>query len=86
MGGLKSSTIEVPTIKGNIKGSYQFVNRRLQRYTIDIPANMVAEFEISGASNQVFKLNGEAVSTAFGSIRLMPGRNQIELVVNSFLK
>lgn len=84
MGGLKSSTIEVPTIKGNIKGSYQFVNRRLQRYTIDIPANMVAEFEISGASNQVFKLNGEAVSTAFGSIRLMPGRNQIELVVNSF--
>ena len=84
MGSLKSSSIEVPTIKGNIKGTYQFVNRRLQRYTIDIPANMVAEFEISGASNQVVKLNGEDVSTAFGSIRLGPGKNKIDLVINSF--
>ncbi|MEM6376775.1 MAG: family 78 glycoside hydrolase catalytic domain, partial [Bacteroidota bacterium] len=84
MSTLKNSTITVPTIKGAIKGQYKFVNRRLQTYTIEIPANMVAEFELVDTTGKVVKLNGEAVSTAFGTIRLMPGINQIELVINSF--
>lgn len=84
MSTLKHSTITVPTIKGAIKGQYKFVNRRLQTYTIEIPANMVAEFELVETSGKVVKLNGEAVSTAFGSIRLMPGVNKIDLVINSF--
>ncbi|MEO0340587.1 MAG: hypothetical protein AAF242_15430, partial [Bacteroidota bacterium] len=64
--------------------SSDLVNRRLQRYTIEIPANMFAEFELTDTRGKVVKVNGEAVSTAFGSIRLSPGVNQIELVVNSF--
>ena len=84
MGSLKSSAIEVPTIKGNIKGEYKFVNNRLQTYTMEIPSNMVAEFEIEASSGKSIRLNGEKVSLAFGSIRLLPGIHQIELVVNSF--
>ena len=84
MGTLKQSSIEVPTIKGNIKGEYKFVNARLQTYTIEIPANMVAEFEMDVPANKAIRLNGEKVSLAFGSIRLMPGIHRIELVVNSF--
>ena len=84
MGTLKQSTIKVPTIRGIITGEYKFVNRRRQTYTLEIPANMVAEFELEDTRGKEVKVNGEKVSTAFGSIRLMPGGNQIELVINSF--
>ncbi|MFK7979012.1 MAG: alpha-L-rhamnosidase C-terminal domain-containing protein, partial [Saprospiraceae bacterium] len=81
---LKSSTIEVPTVRGTIKGEYKYFNRRKQVYTIEIPANMVAEFEVVGAEGKEVKLNGQKVSLAFGSIRLMPGVNEIEMKINSF--
>ena len=84
MGDLKSSAIEVPTIKGTIKATYTYKNPRLQVYTIEIPANMVAEFEIKTAENDVVTLNGEKASMAFGTLRLSPGTHQINLVVNSF--
>ena len=84
MGKLKNSVIEMPTIKGVIKGQYNFVSNRLQIYTIEVPANMVAEFIITDADGKVVKLNGKKVNTTFGSIRLLPGVNQIDLVVNSF--
>ena len=84
MGSLKSSSIEVPTIKGNIKGEYKYVNARRQTYTIEIPANMVAEFAMDVPASKAIRLNGEKVSMAFGSIRLQPGIHRIELVVNSF--
>ncbi|MFK7932334.1 MAG: sulfatase-like hydrolase/transferase [Saprospiraceae bacterium] len=84
MSDLKNSEIEVPTIKGVIKGSYEYFNRRKQVYTIELPANMVAEFEVVGAEGKEVKLNGKKVSLAFGSIRLMPGVNEIEMVINSF--
>jgi hypothetical protein len=84
MGNLKSSTIETPTIKGTIKGEYEYVNDRLQRYTIEIPAKMVAEFEVPEVSGKVMKLDGFKVNPAFGSIRLTPGKHVIELVMNSF--
>jgi len=84
MGNLKSSKIETPTIKGPIKGEYEYVNDRLQRYTIEIPANMVAEFLLDASSDKVMKLNGEKVNAAFGSVRLTPGKHFVELVVNSF--
>lgn len=84
MGTLKHSTIKVPTIRGTIEGEYKFVNSRRQTYTVEIPANMVAEFELVDTAGKEVKVNGEKVSTAFGSIRLMPGVNQIELVINSF--
>jgi alpha-L-rhamnosidase len=84
MGTLTHSSITVPTIKGPIKGSYQYINNRRQTFSIEIPANMVAEFAISPAPGKVIRLNGEKMNLAFGTIRLMPGLNQIELVVNSF--
>ncbi|MGB6150505.1 MAG: sulfatase-like hydrolase/transferase [Pricia sp.] len=84
MGTLKKSSIKTPTIKGPIIGEYEYVNARLQRYTIEIPANMVAEFSLGASSDKVMKLNGKKVNSAFGSIRLNPGRHEIELVVNSF--
>ena len=84
MSTLKHSSIEVPTIKGNIKGEYKFVNNRLQTYRMELPANMVAEFEIVDAAGKEVRLNGQKVSLAFGSIRLAPGVNEISLIVNSF--
>ncbi|MEM1122600.1 MAG: alpha-L-rhamnosidase C-terminal domain-containing protein [Bacteroidota bacterium] len=84
MGTLKHSKIELPTIKGTIEGAYQVINNRKQRYTIKLPANMVAEFEIVDAEEKEVKLNGQKVSLAFGVIRLLPGVNEIEISVNSF--
>ncbi len=84
MGSLKKCSIKTPTIKGPIVGEYEYVNPRLQRYTIEIPANMVAEFSLNLSSDKVMRLNGEKVNAAFGSVRLTPGKNVVELIVNSF--
>ncbi len=84
MGALKKSSIKTPTIKGVIKGEFEYVNDRLQHYTIEIPANMVAEFEVEASGDKVMKLDGKQVNSAFGSIRLTPGKHEIDLVVNSF--
>jgi hypothetical protein len=56
----------------------------LETFTIEIPANMVAEFELTDIGSKEVKLNGKKASTAFGVIQLMPGINRIDLVVNSF--
>ncbi|MFY0606519.1 MAG: family 78 glycoside hydrolase catalytic domain [Cyclobacteriaceae bacterium] len=80
---LRNSEIIVPTLRGEIKASYQKMGR-LQKYTVEIPANMLAEFEIVDAEGKVISLNGEMVNTAFGSIRLEPGVNEISIKINSF--
>lgn len=84
MADLKNSAIEVPTIKGTIKGNYEFKNPRLQVFTVEIPANMVAEFEIAPSPGKELMHNGKKVNSAFGSVRLEPGKHEIELVINSF--
>ncbi|MEZ5044763.1 MAG: family 78 glycoside hydrolase catalytic domain [Saprospiraceae bacterium] len=84
LGNLKQSSITVPTLKGQIKGVYVKVNDRLQRYTIELPANMVAEFEVETSPDDVITLNGKKTSTTFGTIRLNPGINIVELKINSF--
>jgi len=84
MGDLKNSSIQVPTIKGKIKADYQFKSDRLQVFTIEIPANMVAEFEVSPAPGKELMHNGKKVDAAFGNVRLGPGKHEIKLVVNSF--
>ena len=84
MGKLKKSSIEVPTIKGTIKGEYRHVNNRLQNYTIEIPANMVAEFQVEASPNIVIRHNGKKVNSGFESIRLNSGKHNIEQVINSF--
>ena len=84
LASLRESTINVPTLRGAIQGSYTFVNPRLQIFDITLPANMVADFSVDLADNQDLLLNGETVNPAFPTLRLEPGRNRIELRVNSF--
>jgi len=84
MSDLKNSCIEVPTIKGTIKGNYQYKNPRLQVFEVEIPANMVAEFEIAPIPGKELMHNGNKVNAAFGSVSLTPGKHEIKLVINSF--
>jgi arylsulfatase A-like enzyme len=84
LGDLKNSSIEVPTIKGTIKATYTYRNQRSQLYTVEIPANMVAEFKMGTSNNHVVSLNGKKVNMDFGSLRLTPGMHQIEVAINSF--
>ena len=84
MGKLKKSTIKMPTIKGCIEGEYEYVNDRFQKYNIVLPANMAGEFLLNFDSQNVVTLNGETVNLEFGTIRLNPGVNEIEIKTNSF--
>lgn len=84
LGDLRQSTIATPTIKGTIKGEYRYYNARRQTYTIELPANTAAELVLDNLSDSIVTLNGEKVNAAFGSIRLQPGVNRVELRINSF--
>ena len=84
MSKLKSSTIEVPTVRGTIKGKYTYNGPRLQTYEIEIPGNMVAEFSLNNLEGKDFIHNGDKVPPAFESIRLSPGKHIIHLKINSF--
>lgn len=81
---LRESSIKLPTIRGAIEGKYTRVNDRLQRYEIHLPGNMVANLVLQAQPNDAVSLNGEPVNLSFGSIRLQPGMNRVELRVNSF--
>jgi alpha-L-rhamnosidase len=84
MSSLKQSSIKMPTIRGEIKGEYKRVNNRLTQYKIELPANMLGEFDAGFSSEDVVTVNGKQVNLSFGSIRLEPGVNEIEVRVNSF--
>ena len=84
MSKLKSSEIEVPTVRGTIKGKFTYNGARLQTYEIEIPGNMVAEFSLNGLDGKDLIHNGEKVPSAFESIRLSPGKHIIQLKINSF--
>ncbi|WP_345192473.1 sulfatase-like hydrolase/transferase [Algibacter agarivorans] len=84
MSKLKSSEIEVPTVRGTIKASYKHYGPRLQTYEIEIPGNMVAEFSLNGLDGKDLLHNGKKVPPAFESIRLAPGKHTIQLKINSF--
>ena len=76
--------MKVPTILGEINAQYERVNGRLKKYMIELPANMIAEFQLKTSSDDVVTLNGDKINMAFGSIRLVPGVNEISIKVNSF--
>jgi hypothetical protein len=84
MGTLKNSSITMPTLKGQIKAEYKKLGARLTEYTIELPANMAGEFNMDFSPQSVVSLNGETVNLSFGSIRLNPGLNEIEVRINSF--
>ncbi|WP_162342924.1 sulfatase-like hydrolase/transferase [Cyclobacterium salsum] len=81
---LTETAITVPFLTGKVNASYKRVTNRLQRYAFDLPANVSADLFLEFGPNDAVSLNGEKVNTQFGSIRLSPGRNEIELQVNSF--
>jgi alpha-L-rhamnosidase len=81
---LTNTSIVVPTIKGPVKASYELVTNRLKRYQVEIPANTGALFSPPIADNEVMTLNGVRVNPVFGSVRLEPGVNTIEIRMNSF--
>ncbi len=81
---LTSSEIVFPTMRGAISCTYEKVNDRLTSYRITLPGNMVGDFELGAASGLVVTRNGRPVHSQFGSIRLEPGENRIELRINSF--
>jgi hypothetical protein len=84
MSSLKNSSIKVPTIRGEITGEYKRLNNRLTQYKIELPANMVGEFNAGFSAEDVVTVNGKPVNLSFGTIRLEPGVNEIEVRVNSF--
>ncbi len=84
MSSLKQSSIKMPTIRGEIKGDYKRVNNRLTQYKIELPANMVGEFNAGFSAEDVVTVNGKPVNLSFGTVRLYPGMNEIEIRVNSF--
>lgn len=84
MSNLKNSSIKVPTIRGEIKGEYNRINNRLTRYKVELPANVVGEFSAGFSAEDVVTLNGKPVNLSFGSVRLSPGVNDIEIRINSF--
>ncbi len=81
---LTDTEIELPFLTGQVKATYKKINNRLQRYVFDLPANVSAELFLKYGADEVVSLNGIKVNTAFNSIRLNPGLNEIELQVNSF--
>jgi hypothetical protein len=84
LASLKNSSIVVPTIRGQIKADYQKASNRLSNYTIEIPANMAAEFVMDFPETAVVTVNGETVNLSFGSVRIEPGINKMEIRINSF--
>jgi alpha-L-rhamnosidase len=84
LGGLNRSSIVTPTIKGKIKSTYNKINNRNQIYTIELPANMVGELKLKLSNQDIVTVNNEVVSPQFGTIRLLPGKSEIKITVNSF--
>jgi arylsulfatase A-like enzyme len=82
--GLQNSSILLPTAKGLIKGTYEYLSFRKQIYTIALPSTMIGTFEMEFSKEHIVKVNGKKIATSFGSLRLMPGINTIELIVNTF--
>ncbi len=81
---LTESEIKVPFLNGEVCASYIKKGANNQEYIFDIPANMSADLILNYSPNDTVMLNGETVNLAFGSIRLNPGINKIELIVNTF--
>jgi alpha-L-rhamnosidase len=81
---LEQSEIVTPTIRGPICAQYKKYGMRQSQYQIELPGNMIGDLIISDDSNAIVTHNGRLVPPAFEAIRLEPGANKIEVVVNSF--
>lgn len=83
LGTLSYSAVKVPFITGAVAASYQRSGRN-QEFMFELPGNVSAELELDYGPDDMVLLNGHTVNLAFGSIRLAPGMNRVELKINSF--
>lgn len=84
LGSLQESKIKVPFITGTVSASYKRFGDKRQSYVIELPANVSAELTMKYGADDTVTLNGENVNLSFGTIRLSPGVNNIEIVFNTF--
>jgi hypothetical protein len=84
LGDLKNSTIAVPTIKGQIKGSYQVINEKIRKYQLELPANTRGEFILKSNPGDVVTVNSKIVNSSQQSIILEPGKTIVEINSKSF--
>jgi hypothetical protein len=81
---LKNSSITYPTMRGAITCNYQRITSRFKKYSIELPANMVGELILDDPGESVVTINGKKSDPEFGSTRLRPGTNLVEIRINSF--
>lgn len=81
---LKKSSIVMPTIRGPIQCFYKEISPLQQEYRIVLPANVAGELILPDLADRVITINGKNANSAFGSMQLNPGENQVECVVNTF--
>ncbi len=79
LGGLENSKIEVPTLKGKIKATYFKDAKGTKKYRIDIPGNMVAEFNLKNLSSEKWRHNGKKIKANSKPILLFSGTHEIEI-------
>lgn len=84
LGTLSFSELDVPTLKGMIRAAYRRISKTNQQYMIELPANVSAELILGYSSEDSVLINGQKADTAFGTFRLSPGLNRVELIVNTF--
>lgn len=83
LGKLTTSSIIVPTINGQIKADYVLTNSKIQKYTIEIPANMTSEFQLESFSADTIIHNGGNIDNTTSYLNLDPGVHIIEITNNS---
>ena len=76
-------TVEM-AIKGEIKASFVKKGNRHTRYKLYLPGNMAGELYLELDAQDVVTHNGTPVNLQFNSIRLYPGNNEVDVVINSF--
>lgn len=81
---LKHSFIVYPTLRGKITCHYQLVSARYKKYSIELPSNMAGEMFLDDPGESVVSVNGRPADPGFESIRLSPGKNLVEVRINSF--
>lgn len=78
LGGLKRTSIVVPTLRGQIAASFVLDEDKTQRFEVTIPGNMHAEFMV--IEDAILKLNGENIVNHKGIVKLTPGKSIIEIM------
>ena len=78
MGLLKSSKVQVPTIRGPIKAEYMLEGES-KKYIINIPGNMESEFIVTDSDISDVYINGKIFEKDNNRFKLQPGTNVIIL-------